>query len=72
MRCKCCNVILTPFESTIRSAQDNEFIDMCSECLSYIEDDVNVLVREDLRDVGTDIAIYDDYIDIEGDNYNML
>lgn len=65
MRCSCCNVILSPFESTMRSAADNEFLDMCEKCLSFT--DIKTLTREDLREeVGTEIA---NYIDTEG-NYN--
>jgi len=61
MRCQCCNVILTPFEATIKRVSDNSFIDMCEKCFSYIADDVKVLTREDLREeVGTDVANYID------------
>jgi hypothetical protein len=61
MRCICCNVILTPFESTVRSATDNNFMDTCERCLKFT--DVQVLTREDLRrEVGIEIA---NYIDTE-------
>ena len=71
MRCTCCNVLLSPFESTIRKVSTHDFIDMCEKCLSYIDDDVKVLTREDLRsEVGTDVANYIDNIDHNvGDNY---
>ena len=63
MRCQCCNVILTPFESTIKKVSDNSFLDMCEKCFSYISDEVKVLTREDLREeVGIDVA---NYIDTE-------
>jgi hypothetical protein len=53
---------LTPFESTIRSAKDNEFIDVCEKCLTFI--DVKYITREDLRgELGTEVA---NYIDNEG------
>lgn len=59
MRCTCCNVILTPFEATMKRVSDNSFLDMCESCLSYIADDVKVLTREDLREeTGTDVANY--------------
>ena len=65
MRCSCCNVMLTEFESTIRKVSTNEFIDMCEKCLSTIEDDVKVMTREDLRtEVGTDVANYIDCFDL--------
>ncbi|MFB0911661.1 MAG: hypothetical protein QMA97_00435 [Glaciecola sp.] len=70
MRCNCCNVMLTPFESTVRNASTNEFMDMCESCLSYVSDDVRVLTREDLRqEVGTEVANYIDGIDFNGVNY---
>lgn len=59
MRCTACNVLLTPFEATIKKVSDNSFLDMCETCFSYISDDVKVLTREDLREeVGIDIANY--------------
>ena len=67
MRCQCCNVILTPFEATIRRVSDNSFLDMCESCFSYIADEVKVLTREDLREeVGTDVANYIDLNSKEG------
>ena len=69
MRCSCCNVTLTPFESTIRRVSNNDFMDICEKCLSTIEDDVKVLTREDLRTkVGTDVANYIDCFDLTRDN----
>jgi hypothetical protein len=69
MRCNCCNVILSPFESTTRKLSTNDFIDICEKCLSTIDDDVKVLTREDLRsEVGTDVANYIDCFDLTRDN----
>ena len=69
MRCSCCNVMLTEFESTIRKVSTNEFIDICEKCLSTIDDDVKVLTREDLRtEVGTDVAHYIDCFDLTRGN----
>jgi hypothetical protein len=57
MRCTCCNVILTPFESTIRAVSDNNFLDMCEKCLGLT--DIKTITREDLREeLGTDVANY--------------
>lgn len=62
MRCNCCNVILTPYESTMRVVSTNDFTDMCTKCLSYVDNDVKVITREDLNEeVGTDVANYIDY-----------
>ena len=67
MRCQCCNVILTPYESTMRKVSDNSFLDVCERCYTFMSDDVKVLTREDLHEeVGMDIA---NYIDTEG-NYD--
>jgi hypothetical protein len=57
MRCICCNVLLTPYESTIRAVSDNTFMDTCERCLSYTN--VDTLTREDLkRESGIDLANY--------------
>lgn len=67
MRCQCCNVILTPYESTMRRVSDNSFLDVCEKCYTFMSDDVKVLTREDLHEeVGIDVA---NYIDTEG-NYD--
>ena len=67
MRCQCCNVILTPYESTMRKVSDNSFLDVCERCYTFMSDDVKVLTREDLHEeVGIDVA---NYIDTEG-NYD--
>ena len=66
MRCICCNVVLTPFESTVRSAADNSFMDTCEKCLTF--SNVPTLTREDLRrEVGIDLADYIGNIDTEFD-----
>ena len=62
-RCDCCNVILTPFELTMKSVNTNRYLMMCQKCYSYVSDDIKVMVRDDLEeDDGTVLA---DYIDIE-------
>ena len=61
MRCRCCNVILTPMESTMKSVSTNDYLDMCIKCYWTVEKDVPVLIRADLiDDAGMEIA---DYID---------
>ena len=42
MRCYCCNKILSDQEATRRFQESEEFVDMCNECLSTIEDEVDV------------------------------
>ena len=67
MRCICCNVALSKYESTMKTVSTNEYVDMCESCLSYVSDDVKVITREDLREeVGTDVANYIDSINPKG------
>jgi len=48
MRCLSCNVLLTDFEATRRSAETDEFLDLCNHCYSYIRSDVKAVERPDL------------------------
>jgi len=48
MRCKACNVDLSDYESTLRCANTDEFIDLCMTCLTG-SGDVNYSDRADLR-----------------------
>jgi len=49
MRCISCDKLLTDFESTRRSIQSNDFIELCNDCFYYASDDNATLSREDLR-----------------------
>jgi len=51
MRCKACDQLLTDFESTRRSANSNEFIDLCNSCYYIVKDDLEVIERPDLMNV---------------------
>lgn len=48
MRCKACNIDLTDYESTLRCANTDEFMDLCLTCLSASGDE-NYNDRDDLR-----------------------
>jgi hypothetical protein len=48
MRCRCCDKNLNDFESTRKSVNTNEYLDMCQQCYSTIVRDVPTLEREDL------------------------
>lgn len=48
MRCLSCNVELTDFEATRKSAESNDFIDLCNTCYSYVRSDVKAVERPDL------------------------
>jgi len=48
MRCLSCNAELTDFEATRKSAETNEFIDLCNVCYSHVKSDVKAIERMDL------------------------
>lgn len=48
MRCLSCNVILTEFEATRKSAVTEEYLDLCNDCYATIRDQVKALERFDL------------------------
>jgi hypothetical protein len=47
MRCQCCNRFLSDYESTLRRADNNEFVDICQKCLKDIP--IATIGREDLN-----------------------
>lgn len=50
MRCVCCNKILSEFESTRKSINTGEYLDMCNRCYGTISNDVLSYERYDLFD----------------------
>ena len=69
MRCRCCDVVLSDFEATRKSAKTGEYIDLCNYCFHNVEQDVESVVREDLRDEES----FDEPLeldDLEGDIFN--
>jgi len=50
MRCMACNKNLNDFESTRKSATTGEYVDLCNHCFHNVEQDIESVVREDLRD----------------------
>lgn len=69
MRCLACNKNLNDFESTRKSATTGEYVDLCNHCFHNVEQDLETLVREDLRDEES----YDEDLelnDLEGDLFN--
>jgi len=42
MRCKACDASLTDYESTRRSSNSGEFLDLCNHCYKSIEEDIEV------------------------------
>jgi hypothetical protein len=49
MRCLACNKALNDFESTRKSATTSEYVDLCNSCFHNVEQDIESLEREDLR-----------------------
>ena len=47
MRCLACNKALTDFESTRKSAQSGDYLDMCNGCYFYTDNEINTIDRED-------------------------
>ena len=51
MRCVSCDVLLTDFEATRKSAETDEFLDLCNHCYSFIRDEVKAIERHDLMSI---------------------
>lgn len=50
MRCYCCDKLLSDFESTRKSVNTGEYLDMCNKCYSTIKEDLHAEERYDLFD----------------------
>jgi hypothetical protein len=48
MRCQACNVALSDYESTKKSATSGEYLDLCNNCFSSVETDIDIEDRGDL------------------------
>ena len=71
MRCLACNKALNDFEATRKSATSGEFVDLCNHCFHNVEQDLETVVREDLRDEES----YDEDIeldDLKGDIFDGI
>jgi hypothetical protein len=71
VRCLACNKALNDFEATRKSATSGEFVDLCNHCFHNVEQDLETVVREDLRDEES----YDEDIeldDLEGDIFDGI
>lgn len=71
MRCLACNKALNDFEATRKSATSGEFVDLCNHCFHNVEQDLETVVREDLRNEES----YDEDIeldDLEGDIFDGI
>lgn len=63
MRCIACDKDLNDFESTRKSKETGEFLDLCNHCYSSIRGRFRVIEREDLRadDIQPKVDDYYDY-----------
>ena len=69
MRCQACNKALNDFESTRKSVTTGEYVDLCNHCFHDVENDIETVVREDLRDECDDDVL--EINDLEGDLFNV-
>jgi hypothetical protein len=69
MRCQACNKALNDFESTRKSVTTGEYVDLCNHCFHDVENDIETVVREDLRDECDDDVL--ELNDLEGDIFNV-
>jgi hypothetical protein len=49
VRCLACNVALSDFEATRKSAMSGHFIDLCNRCCAYTTEDIDTIDRIDLK-----------------------
>ncbi len=69
MRCLACNKALNDFESTRKSASTGEYVDLCNQCFHNVEQDIESLEREDLRNE-EDVEDTIELNDIQGDLFD--
>ncbi|CAB4147281.1 hypothetical protein UFOVP507_20 [uncultured Caudovirales phage] len=54
MRCYCCNKVLSDYESTRKSINTGNYLDMCNRCYGTISNEILAIERSDLRHDDTD------------------
>jgi len=62
MRCVCCNKALSDYEATRRHAVTREFLDMCNECFTQVNESVTI-PNTDRPDLLTEETFFDGDID---------
>ena len=50
MRCICCDVALSDYESTRKSPETGEYLDMCNRCYKTVDTEIHAVSRPDLFD----------------------
>jgi len=67
MRCDCCNRRLTDYESTLKHAELEHYMNTCLKCLKGL--DITVIGREDLAPHFQEDASDEDAFDAEGEEF---
>ena len=57
-RCKACNKIMSEYEMTRKCVKSGEYLDLCSDCLTFVQDDVPTIDRPDLANEVYDFSEY--------------
>lgn len=74
MRCYCCDKILSDFESTRKSVNTGEYLDMCNKCYATIKEELHAEERYDLfdgdEDQLEDNSFLSNDLDFGVDNHN--
>ncbi len=60
MRCLACNVALSDFEATRKSAASGDFLDLCNNCYHHTAEDIDTIDRIDLKSESDYESIGDD------------
>lgn len=61
MRCRACNTVLSDYEATVKTADTEEYLDLCRDCMSRLDDELPIIDRPDL------VHAYDETIDYDTD-----
>lgn len=61
MRCVCCNVVLSGQEATRKFKESGEYTDMCTKCLSTIDDQVSYTEGNNIKEEHDHEDEYDEW-----------
>jgi len=75
-RCECCDKILTPYEMTLRDAEEpHDFMNTCSACLDEVfggDVEDKTIGRQDLETWGISVNSGEGFLDDEYDLIDAL
>ena len=69
MRCSCCNKRLSDYETTLKHAETDQYLDTCLDCLSEIAHDVPMPVKA-RKDLIPDMDIHEELDELTEVEYN--